>query len=271
MPATSPDETSTESERTRANSRDALLEAAFEEFSTKGYEAATVAGIAERAGVTTGALYAHFSGKLDLLIQTVGLTPAGDVLETMADIVARPWHEASRLLSEGMATRPDRRTLLLLDVIVVARRDPHVAEILRQGLESYLDATRLATETGVARGLLDPALGADDVARMLGLMNLGMIVFGALGEAPPSGHAFARVADLLLQSAGAGDDHEPAALARVRARAATAARAQQDLHDAMAEAAAEGHSLRQVGSAAGLSHERVRQLLRERAASRQTS
>ena len=40
----------------------------FEEFTTKGYEAATVAGIAKRAGVTTGAVYAHFAGKLDLLL-----------------------------------------------------------------------------------------------------------------------------------------------------------------------------------------------------------
>ena len=62
------------SESPRANSRAALIDAALEEFSTKGYEAATVAGIAERAGVTTGALYAHFAGKLDLLLATVGLT-----------------------------------------------------------------------------------------------------------------------------------------------------------------------------------------------------
>ena len=52
----------------RASSRSALIVAALDEFSEKGYEAATVAGIAERAGVTTGALYAHFDGKLDLLL-----------------------------------------------------------------------------------------------------------------------------------------------------------------------------------------------------------
>jgi hypothetical protein len=45
----------TRSEGSRRNSRAALIDAAFEEFSTKGYEATTVAGIADRAGVTTGA------------------------------------------------------------------------------------------------------------------------------------------------------------------------------------------------------------------------
>ena len=75
------------SERPRANSRAALIDAALEEFSTKGYEAATVAAIAERAGVTTGALYAHFAGKLDLLLATVGLTPADEVVDTIVGMV----------------------------------------------------------------------------------------------------------------------------------------------------------------------------------------
>ena len=84
------------SDTPRANSRAALIDAALEEFSTKGYEAATVAAIAERAGVTTGALYAHFAGKLDLLLATVGLAPADEVVDTIVGMVARPWSEASR-------------------------------------------------------------------------------------------------------------------------------------------------------------------------------
>src|SRR3979411_2335973 len=182
----------------RNNSRAALIDAAFEEFSSKGYEAATVAGIAERAGVTTGALYAHFDGKLDLLLETLGLTPVQDVMRSIADAASQPWSEASKFLGRGMATRPDRRTLLLLDLIVVARRDPHVAGILRQGLEMYMGAMMRGTDAGVALGLLDSALGPDDLARVLALMNLGMLVFAALEERSPSEQAFGRIADLLL-------------------------------------------------------------------------
>ena len=137
----------------------------IEEFSTKGYEAATVAGIAERAGVTTGALYAHFAGKLDLLLATVGLTPAAEVVDAIVGMVARPWSEASRIMSHGLATPPDRGTRLLLDVIVVARRDPHVARILRRGLETYLEAMKVANDKGVALGAIDPALRTDELAR----------------------------------------------------------------------------------------------------------
>jgi AcrR family transcriptional regulator len=254
----------TPTESTRANSRAALLEAAFEEFSSKGYEAATVAGIAERAGVTTGALYAHFRGKLDLLLATVGLTPAEEVVDSIAAMAALPWSEASRIMSEGMATPPDRRTQLLLDVIVASRRDPRVAQILHRGLETYLGAMKRANDTGVALGFIDPALRTGDLARLFALLTFGRMVFAALDESPPSDEAFRRFTDLLLQSEGASREGDDAAvLARVRARAAAAKRAQRALQDCVVEAVEHGYSLRQVGEAAGVSHERVRQILRE--------
>jgi|SRR5947209_1839932 len=57
---------------TRAESkrrtRVALIEAAAEVFARRGFGAARVEEIAERAGVTTGALYAHFKGKQDLYL-----------------------------------------------------------------------------------------------------------------------------------------------------------------------------------------------------------
>jgi AcrR family transcriptional regulator len=254
---------------TRPNSRAALVDAAFEEFSTKGYEAATVAGIAERAGVTTGALYAHFAGKLDLLLATVGLTPVEDILRSAGEVASLPWSEASKRIVQSMAAQPDRRTLLLLDVIVVARRDPDVAQILRGGLERYLRAMSSVHDAAVRLGRIDPAVPTDELARVLALLRMGMIVFGALDESPPSDHAFARLADVLLRPAGTDDGDEPPALARVRARADAAERARQELHEGIVDAVREGHSLRQVGSAAGLSHERIRQLLRDPDAIRQ--
>ena len=206
------------SERSRANSSAALIDAAFEEFSSKGYEAATVAGIAKRAGVTTGALYAHFTGKVDLLLATVGLTPAENIVDSIADMAALPWSEASRIMSHDLATPPDRRTLLLLDLIVVARRDPHVARILRRGLETYLDAMKHANDKGVALGVIDPALRTDELARLFALLTFGRMVFATLEERPPSDDAFRRFNDLLLQSADCRRRRGPAGCACARAR-----------------------------------------------------
>ncbi len=249
-------------EGSRRSSRVALIEAAFEEFSTRGYEAATLAEIAERAGVTTGAVYAHFRSKLDLLLATVGLAPVADVLRTAGDITTLPWAEAQQVIIRSMTARPDRRRLLLLDAIVAARRDPEIAVILQRGLDGYLLAMTTTNEAAAAHGLIDPPVSPDDLARLMALLSMGMLVFAALDEEPPSDTAFARLAERLLQSAGAEDEPSPA-LARVRARAAAAEAARQALHEGIVEAAREGHSLRRVGAAAGLSHERVRQLLHE--------
>jgi AcrR family transcriptional regulator len=242
--------------------------AALEEFSTKGYEAATVAGIAERAGVTTGAVYAHFEGKLDLLVETLGMRTVNEFIRSIEAAAARPWNELVAALASELGRLPDRRGVLALDVIVAARRDPEVQSTLRQGIDEYLDVVEVASAHGVEAGLLDPALEPADLSRVFALISFGMLVFAALGEEPPSPAAFTRLVDLLLQAESDRADHQPesgpAALERVRNRAARARRARRRLDDAIAEAVAAGHSLRQVGAAAGLSHERVRRLLRER-------
>lgn len=49
--------------------RRALLNAAMAEFSEKGMNGARIDDIAERAGVTKGAIYTHFGGREDLLVE----------------------------------------------------------------------------------------------------------------------------------------------------------------------------------------------------------
>jgi AcrR family transcriptional regulator len=55
-------------EQKRAETRGRLLAAAAKVFATKGFHGASVDGIAEEAGFTTGALYYNFGGKEDLFL-----------------------------------------------------------------------------------------------------------------------------------------------------------------------------------------------------------
>ena len=250
----------------RRSSREALIAAALEEFSEKGFEAATVTDIAERAGVTTGALYAHFRGKLELLLEALGLTSASTLFRELAAVASQPWPQVSRALSEGMAAVPDDATLLLLDVVVAARRDERVAQVLRAGLASYEKELVRATEAGTELGLIDPALAASDLVRVLALLSFGRLVTEAIGAPAPELEAYERLTALLLRSSGDTiEDGSPAALAKVRSRASGLDRARGELADQVVEAVAAGYSLRQVGAAAGVSHERVRQMLQEAA------
>lgn len=50
---------------------EALINAAFRVFATRGYHATRLEEVAEEAGLTKGAIYYHFDGKEDLLRQSV--------------------------------------------------------------------------------------------------------------------------------------------------------------------------------------------------------
>jgi AcrR family transcriptional regulator len=55
----------------QAETRDRLLDAASALFAERGFSGTSVAAIADRAGVTTGAIYSNFAGKDDLFTAVV--------------------------------------------------------------------------------------------------------------------------------------------------------------------------------------------------------
>ena len=78
-------------EQTRA----AIVEAALQLFRERGYDAATMRAIAERAGVSTGNAYYYFSSKEELIQefyarnQAEHLAASRDILATETDLAAR--------------------------------------------------------------------------------------------------------------------------------------------------------------------------------------
>jgi hypothetical protein len=183
----------------------------------------------------------------------------------MADLAASPAPHVAHRLGEDLSIAPEEAALLLLDAIVAARRDEEMATTLRDGLLAYEDAIERATQAGVVLGLIDPALAPADLASVLTLLVLGRLVVAVLGAPAPSADGYERLAALLLQAPGNnGDGMTSSALAHVRSRAEALERARRDLAASVVGAVEAGHSLRQVGDAAGLSHERVRHMVRGR-------
>jgi AcrR family transcriptional regulator len=245
----------------RANSRAALLSAALEEFTDKGYEAATVADIAERAGVTTGALYAHFRGKLDLLFQAVGLrsfdnlvrdAEAGEADRTSDEVVARFGRDLARPIS--------MQSLLLLDVIVLARRDANLAARFGRLHAAKISSLAAATDQGRASGVITPDLSSEDLSRLVVLLAFGKMAFAALDAELPSEAAFFEFASAILRS-GAPARRPQSELASVAVESANAIRARVKFEASVVSATNAGHSLRQIGEAAGISHEQVRRIV----------
>lgn len=75
-----------------------LIEAAMHHFEQAGFEAATVAELASKAGVTTGSLYHHFGSKLGLytVVRDDLEKRITDRMEGAAEAVGGPGREAAR-------------------------------------------------------------------------------------------------------------------------------------------------------------------------------
>ncbi|MFJ7288716.1 ScbR family autoregulator-binding transcription factor [Curtobacterium sp. AB451] len=147
--------------------RAAILDAAAGEFDERGYLGTSMDAVAERAGLTKGALYFHFTSKADL---------AGAVVARQHE-VSRQYGEAAvargttplevlMWLSQGLASQMVHETVVSAGIRLstdtaaqgVARRDPYtdwmqvIADLVRQGIDA---------------GEVDPAWDADLVGRVV--------------------------------------------------------------------------------------------------------
>lgn len=70
-------------EREKQNRRDEILQAAWEVFASKDYDAATIDQVAEAAELSKGTLYLYFQNKADLFLSTVemGIQKASSMIQ----------------------------------------------------------------------------------------------------------------------------------------------------------------------------------------------
>jgi AcrR family transcriptional regulator len=142
----------TQAERTAAT-RSALLRAARDLFAERGYAATGREEIAERAGVTRGALYHHFDSKADVFTAVV------EQLQT--DLVDR--------------------------VVAASKPGRTAVEKLRRSCRAYIDAS---AEARTARILVDaPAVLGADVCRAMDAESCVPLLEGVFALASAEGVA----------------------------------------------------------------------------------
>src|SRR5436190_23104698 len=96
-------------ERKKQRTREAITQAALELFAERGYQATTLADIAEAADVSTRTIFAYFPSKEDILFcdhaamrdalaQALAERPGGkDALGTLRDFILAAAHEKGEL------------------------------------------------------------------------------------------------------------------------------------------------------------------------------
>lgn len=95
----------------RARTRARLIEAAIALIRERGYEATTLATVAERAGMTTGAIYGNFRNRTDLLMAVAEVSGAPIVPKVRPGMTFR---ELMRALAEAVIEAlPQRRASMV--------------------------------------------------------------------------------------------------------------------------------------------------------------
>jgi AcrR family transcriptional regulator len=145
----------TPSRRDGEATRQRLLRAALDLYTTVGFRATTTPAIAARAGVAEGTIYRHFSGKEHLLNEVyrnaqrwgAGLVKEPEPSDTPA-VPDRLAGIARRLLDA--AARDPSLTRMLLR----SRDEQHLDERSREASREFLDALREVVAAGGREGVV---------------------------------------------------------------------------------------------------------------------
>lgn len=176
----------------------AIAQAALDLLREEGYASVTMAGVAERAGVSTATLYRRWASKEALVVGALATMarakPAVDTGSLTGDLTAILTGMATGLSGDGGR--------ILSGLVGETVRNPHLARALRDELlGSWLAGLRALLERAVERGeippLADPALA---VSLVLGPFHHRLLVTGE-----PITPATARaLVPMLVRAFGAG-------------------------------------------------------------------
>lgn len=133
--------------------REQLIEVAFEQFTRNGFHGASMRKIAEQTGLALGGIYNHFASK-DEMFKAVILAyhPLTLIMPEMASAQGESGEalirDAAHRFYQSLAERPDLLNLLFIELIECQGR--HLSELISELLPDALRfAQRLATSEDI--------------------------------------------------------------------------------------------------------------------------
>jgi AcrR family transcriptional regulator len=183
------------------STRDRLLDAAIDVFVEQGFEGARLQDIARGAGLTTGAIYANFRGKSELLFDAMGSRADAEFDTLLTQARGRDMRELLAVLGDQLVA-PREQVPLLLDAVAAGRRDPEIAGALRHRLDAREHVIVELVERAKAEGAIDPDVDTAAFARFCIMLAMGAVVMRTLQVEAPEGAAWHDVIARLLDAIG---------------------------------------------------------------------
>ena len=188
---------------------DRLLTAAIEVFTERGIEKAGVALIARRAGLTTGAIYSRWEGKQDLLLDALDVVLMQQIAQLLAVGPDASAADVLGSLGADLMNREAAGDALMLEALVMARRDPAFRTTLRDRMAD--EESHLATliDNGKDAGIIDPTLSTRAILTLCQAISLGFVVMGAIEKPTADADEWSTVIDRLVTAALPATDPVP--------------------------------------------------------------
>jgi AcrR family transcriptional regulator len=184
------------------DTRTRLLRAAAQVFGERGYDGATVAEIARRAGLTTGAIYSRFADKAELLLDAIDAASSDEVRALFS---GSPRNERATDVLAAIGTHlvePESKpSSLLLEAFVAARRHPELSARLLRRVEDQDRRLAKLIDEARAEGTIDLELDTDAIVTLCHSIALGFLLFRSVDRALPGADAWRSVIDRLVLAA----------------------------------------------------------------------
>lgn len=175
--------TLTRAERNRLQLRADIIQAAFEEFSARGYHQTAIADIAKRLGIGHGTFYRHFQNKRDILehvindvtgkIMTALLAENAPGASTSLDDYRAQIGRIAARLTEILSENPAIARLVLFEATSI---DADMSRRLQDLLDWSGKVTAAYMEHGVRQGFFREDLDAEATGHAI----VGMILMSVL-------------------------------------------------------------------------------------------
>jgi len=188
---------------------DRLLAAAVDVFTEKGFDKAGVAAIARAAGVTTGAIYARWSGKHEMMLDALDLVMM-DQLEQLLSSDGAGVADTLGALGAELVVRSPSADALIAEALVIARRDPDFHAMLTRRMGEQEARLAQLIDDGKRAGIVDPALSTEAIVALCHAISLGFAMFGSIDRQLPAAEGWNAVIQRLINAARPSESiHSP--------------------------------------------------------------
>jgi len=195
-PATEPRRLTPKGEATRAR----IIELASDMFASEGYGAASIRDLADRSGLSSGAIYGTFRSKAELLAEAVDALIASDEASLPSSVIEQMSLPDIDAYQYENVTKRDRFRALLLEAAVAARTDPDVQERLNEAVAPHIEMATDAHDEWKERAGVDRELDMRALVMLLWSADLGLAVLDGMGFERPDPHTWAELMRRLLKS-----------------------------------------------------------------------